>query len=91
MMTLVQILGYNASLAGLLGVAIGLVTQVIKNWKRKSCEGLSLWWIALAGYSYFSWLLYGTVKHDPFLFVPQLLGTTCMIIILVQFWIYRKK
>ena len=90
-MEIIQILGYNASLAGLLGVVIGLVTQVIKNWRRKSCEGLSLWWITLAGYSYFSWLMYGFFRQDIFLTIPQSLGTLCMIIILGQFWIYRKK
>lgn len=90
-MTIIQILGYNATLAGLLGVVIGLVTQIIKNWRRKSCEGLSLWWIALAGYSYFAWLMYGISRNDIFLTVPQSIGTLCMVIILFQFWLYRKN
>jgi len=90
-MTIVALLGYNAALAGLLGVVIGLVTQMVKNYKRKSCEGLSLWWICLAGYSYFAWLVYGIFRQDVFLTIPQSIGTLCMVIILWQFWIYRKK
>ena len=90
-MPIVDLLGYNAAVAGLLGVVIGLVTQIIKNWQRKSCEGLSLWWIGLAGYSYFSWLIYGIFRKDIFLCIPQTLGTLCMIVILYQFWLYRKK
>lgn len=90
-MNIISLLGSNAVFAGLLGVVVGLVTQIIKNWKRKSCEGLSLRWILLAEYSYFSWLLYGMVRGDLFLFIPQFLGTICMTIVLIQFWIYRKK
>jgi len=88
---IIEILGYNATIAGLLGVVVGLITQIVKNYRRKSCEGLSLVWILLAGYSYASWLLYGVSRHDIFLVVPQSLGTLCMLIILVQFWLYRKK
>jgi len=88
---IITFLGYNAIIAGLLGVVIGLVTQIIKNWQRKSCEGLSFWWILLAFYSYVSWLLYGIIKQDIFLCVPQTLGSICMIIILFQFWLYRKN
>lgn len=90
-MEIINILGNNAVFAGLLGVVIGLVTQIIKNWKRKSTEGLSFWWVFLAGYSYFSWLIYGIFKRDIFLTIPQTLGSFCMVIILFQFWIYRKK
>jgi len=90
-MELIQILGSNAVVAGLLGVVVGLITQVFKNFKRKSCEGLSFTWIMLAGYSYFSWLIYGVAKQDIFLTIPQSLGTLCMVIILIQFWVYRKK
>lgn len=90
-MDIVTIVGYNAIFAGLAGVVIGLVSQIIKNYRRKSCEGLSLGWICLAGYAYVSWLVYGVVTQDYFLCVPQSLGTLCMIIILWQFWIYRKK
>ncbi len=89
-MEIINILGYNAILAGLLGVIIGLVTQIIKNYRRKSTEGLSFWWILLAFYSYVSWLLYGILKQDFFLTVPQTLGSICMVIILFQFWIYKS-
>ena len=89
-MEIINILGYNAILAGLLGVIIGLVTQIIKNYRRKSTEGLSFWWILLAFYSYVSWLLYGILKQDFFLTVPQTLGSACMVIILFQFWIYKS-
>lgn len=88
---IIEILGHNAALAGLMGVIAGLTTQIYKNWKIKSCEGLSLLFICLGGYSYFSWLMYGAFKGDIFLVIPQTLGTICMITILFQFWIYRKK
>ncbi|MDO8529910.1 MAG: SemiSWEET family transporter [bacterium] len=90
-MEIINILGTNAIVAGLLGVIVGLVTQIIKNYRRKSTEGLSFWWILLAFYSYVSWLLYGIFKQDFFLTVPQTLGSICMIIILFQFWIYQKR
>jgi len=85
-----NILGWNAVVAGLSGVLIGLVCQIITNWWRRSCEGLSLWWAISVLYSYASWLIYGICKEDKYLLIPQSLGTLCMITILFQFWWYRN-
>jgi len=84
-------LGCNAVVAGLAGVLIGLVSQIVKNWRRKSCEGLSVWLFLFMLYPYLSWLGYGLCLGDPYLCVPQTMGSICAAIILLQFWMYQKK
>jgi uncharacterized protein with PQ loop repeat len=86
-----QTLGLTASVLTIILVFIGLVSQVIKNYKRKSCGGLSLIYFIIIFFAYTSWSLYGFSKSDWFLIIPQTAGALISVILLFQFYIYKDK
>ncbi|MFA6095511.1 MAG: PQ-loop repeat-containing protein [Candidatus Paceibacterota bacterium] len=88
---LTHLFGFLASLMSLVIACIGFPAQIVKNYRRKSCEGLSLLlvWPAFAGYTL--WTIYGLLKSDWFLFVPQGLGIIFSGILVIQVFAYRKE
>ena len=90
-MSLVNILGWSALSITIIYASFGIFTQVIQNFKRKSTSGLSLVMIILSFITFFIWFLYGVMKPDFYISIPNLIGSIITAMILVQFWIYRKK
>ncbi len=86
-----QILGLIASILTILLVFIGLVSQVIINFKRKSCRGLSLIYFIIIFFAYSAWSMYGVSISDWYLIIPQIAGAIISLILLFQFYLYRKS
>jgi len=88
-----QILGVLAALVSLSVVIFGLTSQIVKNHKRKTCEGLSmnLMWVTLLAYS--TWAVYGFSKPDWYLVASQLPGAIAVLVIICQYLKYdcQKK
>lgn len=68
---------------------LGLPDQIRKNYRRKSTEGLSVWFFVLGFISYTLWTLYGALKGDWVVVLGQGAGMITMGIIAYQIWIYR--
>ncbi len=85
------LLGLIAASVSLTLVAIGLPAQIVKNYRRKSCEGLSPILFVLAFCTYLLWSLYGWTKPDWFLASAQTPGLILAIIILGQLIYYGRK
>jgi uncharacterized protein with PQ loop repeat len=85
------IFGLVAAIASLTLVALGLPAQIVKNYRRKSCEGLSPILFSLAFCTYLLWSLYGWTKPDWFLASAQTPGLVLATILLGQMICYRRK
>lgn len=86
-----NILGVLAMLVSLSVVFFGLTSQVWKNYKNKSCEGLSLGLIAVTFLAYTVWAAYGVSKPDWFLVASQTPGSLLALVILIQYKLYKKS
>jgi len=85
------IFGIAASIASLLLVLIGFPAQIVRNYRRKSCEGLdpTLYWFALVTYT--CWGLYGWTKPDIYMKLAQTPGAILTATIIIQFYYYKKR
>jgi len=70
---------------------VGLPNQIFKNYKNQNCKGLSFWLAFFAFFSHSSWIGYGLSKPDIFLCISQIPGSIFMMIILIQFWMYKNR
>ncbi len=84
-----DILGVIAVCFSLALACIGLSAQAIKNYRRKSCEGLSPVLTLAVFCAYLSWGLYGLVKPDYYVLSSQGFGVVMSGILLLQFRKYR--
>jgi uncharacterized protein with PQ loop repeat len=86
-----QLFGTLAVAASFLGIFVGTTLQIRKNWKRKSCVGLSLtqWVIALC--CNVMWGAYGYCKGDICLILTNPPSMILVSVILWQFFIYRHN
>jgi len=75
----------------LIVTGLGLTSQVRKNFKRKSVEGLSVFYFSILAISYSFWSIYGVIQKDPVLIIPMSLGMLVSWIIVVQFMLYKKS
>lgn len=85
-MTIIKIVTVLLSLAV---TGLGLTSQVRKNFKKKSVEGLSFFYFSLLAVSYSFWSIYGFSQHDLVLIIPMSLGMLMSWIIVVQFLKYK--
>ena len=74
----------------LIVTCLGLSSQIYKNYKRKSTEGLSLFYFVLLAISYSFWTLYGFLLKDVVIIVPMILGSVASFSLVVQFILYKK-
>lgn len=77
---------------GLVVTLLGFPMQIVKNWKSKSADDLSLpMWILFFSSS-ITWVIYGyfRVHPDYFLVVPSLFGSVFTGIIIVQIMMYKN-
>jgi uncharacterized protein with PQ loop repeat len=90
-LTLISMLGFLAAGASLAIILLGLPAQIIKNYRRKSSDGLepSLIYSVLVAYTL--WSLYGWFKPDLFLAISQTPGCVLAFVLLFQMFKYRKR
>lgn len=84
------ILGFLATGGSLLVASVGIVSQIRKNFKTKSC-GIDLVYISLIFISYTLWSMYGFSKKDWFIFTPHVFGMIFASIILYQYHKFKVK
>ena len=82
--------GWMAASASWL-IIIGVLFQAIKNYKRKTCEGLSVLFILISFYSYFAWSGYGIAKSDFFLKATSIPGAFLSLILVFQYLWYDQR
>ena len=83
-------IGVIATTASLV-LLLGFVSQIMKNYRRKSCEGLSTNLIYSACIAYTLWGVYGITKPDIYLILSQIPGAILSFILLFQLFYYKKK
>lgn len=88
---MVSTIGVLAMIASLTIIMLGLPAQIIKNYRRKSCEGLAPSLIYCAAVTYILWALYGWIKPDRFLAIAQTPGSVLALVLLFQLIYYRKR
>jgi uncharacterized protein with PQ loop repeat len=76
---------------GILVKVIGIPDQIRQNFKRKSTAGVSLPNQAVGFLAYFFWTFHGILRHDATLIYAQGLGVVTTGIVLLQFFLYRKR
>ena len=89
--TFAAIIGILTVVIGILVKIIGFPDQFMKNYRRKSTEGLSSMFILLAFVSYILWTVHGYLQNDLVLVVGQGVGILTTGMIVFQIAHYRKK
>lgn len=89
--TLAAIIGVLTVIIGILVKILGFPDQFMKNYKRKSTEGLSTIFILLAFISYILWTIHGYLQNDLVLIIGQGAGILTTGMIVFQIVHYRKK
>ena len=74
----------------LIVTGLGLTSQVKKNHKRKSMEGLSFFYFFTLAISYSFWSIYGIMQKDPVLIIPMALGAVMSWLVVSQFFLYKN-
>ena len=85
-----DIFGLLAAIASSMLVVFGLPKQIVKNYQRKSTEGLDNWLVYSAVVTYFLWTLYAWTKPDHFLQACQTPGLALSLVLLWQIFHYKK-
>lgn len=85
------LVGGATVVVGILVKLIGFPDQFLKNYKRKSTEGLSTLFFLLAFLSYILWTLHGVFQRDWVLILGQGVGVLTTGAIVCQIILYRKK
>ena len=89
--TFAIIIGILTVTIGILVKVLGFPHQFMKNYKKKSTEGLSTVFILLAFVSYTLWTIHGYLQNDLVLIVGQGVGILTTGMIVFQVFYYRKK
>jgi uncharacterized protein with PQ loop repeat len=83
-------LGIITIVISLIVTGLGLTAQVRKNHKRKSMEGLSLFYFSVLAVSYSFWVVYGISQRDFVLIIPMCIGSIMSWIVVIQFYVYKS-
>lgn len=89
--TIATIVGFLTTTVAILVKVIGLPDQIKKIHQRKSTEGISTIFFALAFVSYFLWTIHGIFQKDNVLIIGQGVGMLTTGIILAQILLYSKR
>lgn len=90
-MDYILILGWIASVITVIYTAIGLPTQIVKNFKIRSGEGLSLFLFIILLLTFISWVVYGLAIFNWFIIIPNGFGGICSMILTIQIIYYKTK
>jgi uncharacterized protein with PQ loop repeat len=85
-----NIIGIITVFLSLIVTGLGLTSQVRKNKKRRSMEGLSFFYFFILSISYTFWVVYGLVLGDLVLILPMSIGAIMSWVVVWQFYLYRK-
>ncbi len=91
MATFALIIGILTVVFSFAAKVIGQPSQMIKNYKRKSTEGLSTIMFVIAFLSYTFYTIHGILSKDWVVIAGQSLGVITSGIILWQIMHYKKK
>jgi hypothetical protein len=92
-----EIIGTIAFVFSILVYIVGLVAQIIKNYKYKEVavdgllKGLSAWLIFAIFTSHTLWTLYVWLKHDHYLMYAFTIQLVLGIVIAIQVIYYKRK
>lgn len=86
----ITIVAWVTMIITVLYATVGLFSQIIKNWRIKSC-GMSGTMSMLLFLTCFSWLVYALLKNDPYILVSNIPGVFFSFVLLFQFFAYRKN
>ncbi|OGJ85696.1 MAG: hypothetical protein A2268_16990 [Candidatus Raymondbacteria bacterium RifOxyA12_full_50_37] len=88
-----EIIGMCAMIITIIYSCFGLPVQYIKNYKRKSTDGVSLVFVLSCTLTMLMWCLYAWTKtpKDWFILGSNIPGFVFASALLTQFWIYRKQ
>ncbi len=84
----------NTELIGAIGGLLSCITfvpQVIKTWKAKSAEGVSLLMFVIAALSTVLWLTYGLLIHSPSIIYTNIVVLILSIIMLIMQLKFKKN
>ena len=90
-MSTVDIVGWAATIITVVYTMFGIPVQIKSNYQRKSTEGLSLFLFSFLFLTFLSWVIYGVLKSDYFIVVPNGLGAFFAAIILIQIFQYKDN
>lgn len=85
------IVGVLTTILSIVIKIVGFPDQMVKNFKRKSTEGISTTFYVLSVITYVVWTIYGLLRSDIVVVISQALGIVTTGIIVYQIFIYRKK
>ena len=86
-----SVIGILATIASLTIIVLGLPAQIVKNYRRKNCDGIAPPLIYSACCTYTLWSVYGWTKPDWFLVISQTPGCVLAFVLLFQLLVYGKK
>lgn len=72
-------------------VGLGITSQIVKNFRCKSTQGISLPFFILSFIVWGVWSIYGWLLDDALMGVAQGTGALMTTVILFQFFLYRKR
>jgi MtN3 and saliva related transmembrane protein len=78
------------AIAGLLSCII-FVPQVIKTWKAKSTQGVSLSMFVIAALSNVLWGIYGVFIHSPSMICTNIVMLSLSIMMLIMQFKFKKE
>ncbi len=90
-LTFASIIGVLTVGVGLLVKLLGFPDQFLKNYRRKSTEGLSAVFYYLAFVSYILWTIHGILANDWVVILGQGVGVLTTGAIVCQLLLYRNK
>jgi MtN3 and saliva related transmembrane protein len=89
-MSIEAIVALLTAILSILVKVVGMPDQVKANYRRKSTEGLSGWFLVCTLVSYGMWVIHGLMVHDMALVIGQGLGVIATGVIVGQMIVYRK-
>ena len=91
MILFATIIGVLAVIFSFLAKIVGHPDQMLKNFRRKSTEGVAISMFVTSFFAYFFYTIHGIIQKDWVIITGQSLGVVTTGIILWQAFIYRKK
>jgi hypothetical protein len=89
-MSMLNLLGLGATLSAF-AVLFGLATQVIANYKAKTCGSQQMWLFGAVALAYAFWTAYGAAKGDWFLVAANAPGIPLAAAVCWQIRHYRQR
>jgi len=81
---------YFAFAAGAL-TSTGYLPQVVKGFRTKKMEDVSLLMPAVLGFGMFLWLIYGLAREDPAIIVANIVGSSLTALLVTMKIIYDRR